>query len=71
MPPMLAYILSCFLLLGAASPAAESIGGTLQQGGPQGDPIPGVELTVSARQPTKGRTAVSYEVRTPSKRFST
>ncbi len=47
MAPTLAYIVSCFLLLGAASPAAETIGGILQQGGPQGDPVPGVVLTVS------------------------
>ena len=47
MPPMMAYALSWFLLLGAASPAAESIGGSLQVGGPPGDPVAGVVLTVS------------------------
>ncbi|MBM3696063.1 MAG: branched-chain amino acid ABC transporter permease [Actinobacteria bacterium] len=45
MPPILAYIVSCFLLLGA--PAAESIGGTLREGGAQGDPVAGVVLAVS------------------------
>ncbi|MFH1330582.1 MAG: branched-chain amino acid ABC transporter permease [Actinomycetota bacterium] len=47
MPPILAYLLSWFLLLGAPAAAAESIGGTLQQGGPAGEPVPGVVLTVS------------------------
>ena len=47
MAPTLAYVLSWFLLLGAASPAAETIGGTLLQGGPGGDPVAGVVLTVS------------------------
>ncbi len=45
MPPILAYLLSGFLLF--AAPAAETIGGTLTQGGPAGDPVPGVVLTVS------------------------
>ena len=47
MPPILAYLLSWFLLLGAPAAAAESVGGTLQQGGPQGDPVAGVVLTIS------------------------
>jgi branched-chain amino acid transport system permease protein len=45
MPPILAYALSGFLLF--AAPAAETVGGTLAQGGPAGDPVPGVALTVS------------------------
>ena len=45
MPPILAYLLSGFLLF--AAPAAETIGGTLQQGGPQGDAVAGVVLTIS------------------------
>ncbi|MBP1633027.1 MAG: High-affinity branched-chain amino acid transport system permease protein LivH [Acidobacteria bacterium] len=47
MAPMMAYLLTGFLLFGSSFQAAESIGGTLTQGGPQGDPVPGVTLTVS------------------------
>jgi branched-chain amino acid transport system permease protein len=46
MPPILAYLLSGFLLF--AAPASETIGGTLSRGGPGGDPVAGVVLTVSA-----------------------
>jgi branched-chain amino acid transport system permease protein len=46
MAPTLAYLLSWFLLLGAPA-APESIGGTLQQGGPTGEPVTGVVLAVS------------------------
>jgi len=47
MPPTLAYLLSWFLLFAAPAASAESIGGTLQVGGPGGPPVAGVGLTVS------------------------
>jgi len=48
MPTIAAYLLTSVLLLGAsgASAAAESIGGTLNEGGPTGEPVAGVALTV-------------------------
>lgn len=45
MPPILAYLLSGFLLF--AAPAAETIGGSLAQGGPAGNAVAGVALDVS------------------------
>lgn len=60
MAPTLAYIVSWFLLLGAPAAAAESIVGTLQQGGPQGEPVAGVVLTVSDASGFSGA-AVSLE----------